>query len=769
MLAFFWAGGELGDEAHDDASEGAACVAEAVVHVDFRDVQRRREVVVGGRVFVVQGLEDLQVDVFVLLGELCGELGLRELEHVPDPRPMEGAFGIEVGAEVVLVEGHVSRVSTALFGAASPRAVDDEAVEVAPDVRAELSAVGGEASQALLGDDLLEEALGEIVRELVVGPPAKADVRVNRLIVSAREELGRLLDVARRAPHERFDQRRRGAGESLAASRCAHLARAEYSLVLETIPDRKLSRLLEAVCDDTFAARIEVLEEAGRGGMGVVYRARNKADDSLVAVKELRPEHDVDLQRFLDEAEALEALEHPGIVRYHEHGAMRDGRHYLVIDWLDGDSLRERLRAGALEVAEAVALTRQVAEALAHAHAAGIVHRDLKPGNLMLTDGDTRVVLVDFGIAKRVDAKHETLTRTGQIVGTPGYFAPEQLTAGATIEGRTDVFALACVLHEMLTGERAFVGDDVVQLLVDVMTSEPPPIDRPHVPERLASLLQGMLQKNTDARPTAAQCAEELSAIAEAIDREDRQALSMTSPLAPLPATSKRGMPSWLVLAAGAAAVGAIAVVLAQRPEEAPRAALASPSSPSANSSPGSDRSPGSPPEPCDRDRRQGCAAGCRAGDGEACLRLGEALSHGTHGFARDRDAGLDHLRKACGLRVARGCLTASTILKLRDDGPSDVWAKDFEHLLERGCDLQLGNACRRLASHLHKGSLLKRDEGRARFLGERGCNFGDNHACRFAAEWYEAAGNGDKSRKLLATACERHDKIACKQLNESE
>lgn len=517
---------------------------------------------------------------------------------------------------------------------------------------------------------------------------------------------------------------------------------------METISNRQLARLLDAVCDDTFAQRIEVLEEAGRGGMGIVFRARLRADGTPIAIKELSPRDHVDLERFLKEADALERLDHAGIVRYREHGAMHDGRHYLAIDWLDGESLRTRLERGALGVVEAVDLARQIAEALCHAHDHGIVHRDLKPGNLMLVG--TRVILVDFGIARRVDAEHATLTRTGQILGTPGYFSPEQLTAGAVIDGRTDVFALGCVVHEMLTGERAFAGDDVVQLIVEAMTGEPRVV--PDVPVRLSSLVTAMLSKRPLDRPSAREAADELAAMHAALTSGDEHALATTSPLARTvqAAAPRNARRTGIVLALVTVGVG----IVAWRATTRSAVDVVPPVAASAEL------------PPCDRDRREGCVARCDQGDAEACLALGESLVHGTHGFARDRAAGLTHLRGACTAGVARACLTASTILRLESSAaPRERWGPDFEALLVRGCELDLGNACRRLATQLYDGGVLDKDEARAVTVGDKACKLGDNYACRAVATWHAEAGRSDAQREALQRACDRHDEIACKAL----
>lgn len=525
------------------------------------------------------------------------------------------------------------------------------------------------------------------------------------------------------------------------------------------MPDRRLSRLIEAVCDDTFDARIELFGEVGRGGMGTVYRGLRREDGVPVAIKELDPENAVDVDRFLKEAEVLEALDHPGIVRYYEHGALRDGRHYLAMQWLEGVSLSERLRDGPLSVASALAIARQVAHALAHAHARGVVHRDLKPANLMLLDGpEIRAILLDFGIARRTDCDDQTLTRTGQIVGTPGYFAPEQLTEGAVVDGRADVFALGCVLFEMLTGRKAFGARAVVSALVDVMTREPEPVDHAQAPKRVGALVRAMLAKAVERRPTAERVADELALLERALVAGDGAVLDLTSPLlpgddavtAPASVTPSPATPRAL-LGLGVLSLVAVGTWIGTRD--------ASPSSSPASAAVATASLP-----ICDRDRREGCLARCEEGEAEACLRHGEALSHGTHGYARDRTTGLTFLRRACDGGVGRGCVTGSTILRLEaKDEPVATWAGDFEALLVRGCELGLGNACRRLAAHLWEGEVVSKDAARATQVGERGCTLGDDVACRHLADWYGA--DEAKAKSALDRACRRHDTIACTAL----
>lgn len=225
------------------------------------------------------------------------------------------------------------------------------------------------------------------------------------------------------------------------------------------------------------AERFEVEEVAGQGGMGEVYRARDRDSGRLVAVKVL---HAVlatgqgAAQRFEREATLLASLTHPGIVQHVAHGWLADGRGYLAMEWLEGEDLSTRLRRGPLGVEESRALVEQAAEALGLAHKRGVVHRDIKPSNLFLCR-DGRVAVIDFGIA-RAQAVAVDMTRTGMILGTPGYLAPEQARRGAkALDARADVFALGCVLFECLTGKPAFSGDNPLAVLSRVLLEEVPP------------------------------------------------------------------------------------------------------------------------------------------------------------------------------------------------------------------------------------------------------------------------------------------------------
>ncbi len=202
--------------------------------------------------------------------------------------------------------------------------------------------------------------------------------------------------------------------------------------------------------------QLEILELIGQGGMGAVYRARQKALDRVVALKVLPPEVGQDpafIERFSREAQALARLTHPNIVMIFEFG-QSEGFFYFIMEYVDGVNLRQSLHAGRLTPQQALAIVPQICEALQYAHDEGIVHRDIKPENVLL-DKRGNVKIADFGLAKllgRPDGKW-TLTGTGQIMGTPHYMAPEQLEKPLEVDHRADIYSLGVVFYELLTGE----------------------------------------------------------------------------------------------------------------------------------------------------------------------------------------------------------------------------------------------------------------------------------------------------------------------------
>jgi hypothetical protein len=265
--------------------------------------------------------------------------------------------------------------------------------------------------------------------------------------------------------------------------------------------------LMQLLAGDIVSDRFVIERLAGRGGMGVVYRALDRVTGAPVALKVMaRPgRHD---ERFAQEARVLAALQHPAIVSYVAHGSTAHGHAYLAMLWLEGEDLARRLSRRGLTVAESLAVARRVAEGLSLAHARGLVHRDVKPSNLLLVQGDpARATLLDFGIVHTglsgMAPTARPATRTGTVLGTVGYMSPEQAIADRKLDARSDVFALGCVLFECLTGQPAFSGEHVVAVLAKVLRAEVPRVRelRPELPTGLDDLVARMLAKEPTGRP----------------------------------------------------------------------------------------------------------------------------------------------------------------------------------------------------------------------------------------------------------------------------
>ena len=250
-----------------------------------------------------------------------------------------------------------------------------------------------------------------------------------------------------------------------------------------------------------------VLQRLGGGGMGVVYKALDTLLNRPVAVKFLPPEmtrDDEARQRFVLEAQAASALDHPNICTIHEIASTSDGQMFIVMAFYDGETLKKRIERGALSVHEALDVAVQVAQGLAKAHTAGIVHRDIKPANLMLTkDGFTKIV--DFGIAKLVDLSQTGITRTGTTLGTVAYMAPEQLT-GSPADSVTDIWSLGIVLYEMLAGRLPFSGEHQLAVMNSILNQTPARLRaiRPDIPPELEAVVDRTLDKNRATRYASA-------------------------------------------------------------------------------------------------------------------------------------------------------------------------------------------------------------------------------------------------------------------------
>jgi hypothetical protein len=260
--------------------------------------------------------------------------------------------------------------------------------------------------------------------------------------------------------------------------------------------------------------------------MGAVYRAKHRTLGRPAAVKVLLPQFSVNpdiVSRFFNEAKAATAIQHPGIVEVYDYGSMPDGAAYIAMELLRGESLAHRIRRG-LDVDHALSLTRSICSALQAAHERGIVHRDLKPDNVFIipdpdVPGGERTKLLDFGIAKLVDdvGGMAQKTRTGSIMGTPAYMAPEQCR-GVPVDSRADLYALGCMLFEMVVGSPPFRGDGVGDLLAAHMLQQPPPLPPAVHVERpgLADVVERLLAKQPDARYASA-----ADVVAAIVDVED--------------------------------------------------------------------------------------------------------------------------------------------------------------------------------------------------------------------------------------------------------
>jgi hypothetical protein len=273
------------------------------------------------------------------------------------------------------------------------------------------------------------------------------------------------------------------------------------------------------------AGRFRLDARIGEGGMGQVFRAEDLESGRPVAVKFLANAEEGLHDRFAREAQTLASLVHPAIVGYVAHGAAEGGAPFLAMEWLEGEDLARALRGGSLSVPEALALVRRVASALVVAHERGVVHRDLKPGNIVLVGGHASgATVVDFGIARPEGALH-AITRTGAIVGTCGYMAPEQVRGARDLDGRADLFSLGCVAFECLTGRPPFGADAFATVLARVLLGEAPRVRElaPGVPEPVEAVVTRLLERDRDARfPSAA-------AVVEAIDGLDLDGVSATA------------------------------------------------------------------------------------------------------------------------------------------------------------------------------------------------------------------------------------------------
>ncbi len=312
---------------------------------------------------------------------------------------------------------------------------------------------------------------------------------------------------------------------------------------------------------DQYIGPYKVMREIGRGGMGAVFEAVHPQIQRRVAIKVLHAQYAQNEQlvtRFFNEARAVNIVNHPSVIQISEFAQLPDGTAYIVMEYLDGDSLGGRLKrnGGRLSVPESLRLSRQIAAALAAAHNKGIIHRDLKPDNVMIVadpeaPGGERAKILDFGIAKLAAAAYSaqngsepleyvSQTRTGVMIGTPLYMAPEQCKGSGQIDDKADVYSLGVMLYRMLAGRPPFIGEGTGSVIAMHIYEPPPPIREfeASVPEDLAALIQGLLAKAPSSRPPmqqVVQALEQLRAIHASGNLSLQEPSRLSGALTPLP------------------------------------------------------------------------------------------------------------------------------------------------------------------------------------------------------------------------------------------
>jgi TolB-like protein len=325
-----------------------------------------------------------------------------------------------------------------------------------------------------------------------------------------------------------------------------------------------------------------ILEKLGEGGMGVVYKAEDTTLGRAVALKFLPPELTRDAEakeRFIQEARAASALDHPNICNIHEVGETDDGQTFIAMAYYEGEDLKSRIGRGPLKLDEALDIAVQIAQGLAKAHGQGIVHRDIKPANILITK-DGLVKIVDFGLAKLAGAK---LTKTGSTLGTAQYMSPEQ-ARGEDVDARSDIFSLGAVLYEMLTAKHAFPGEYEQSTLYAILNQEPEPVTalRSGIPLELERIVKKALAKKPAERY---QHADDLVVDLKSAARESASTVARGSPSAatremvrPPARRRSRALRIWLPAGLAVIAVvvaGAYSIISGKREAKKPAAPAA--------------------------------------------------------------------------------------------------------------------------------------------------------------------------------------------------
>jgi serine/threonine protein kinase len=377
------------------------------------------------------------------------------------------------------------------------------------------------------------------------------------------------------------------------------------------------------ITEGTELGPYRIVKKLGEGGMGSVYVAQHSLLGRRAAIKVLLPalssQREI-VDRFFNEARATTAVTDPGIVQVFDFGFDAERGAYIVMELLDGESLEARLRRGAISVADALRLTRQVAGSLAAAHARGIVHRDLKPDNIFIVrdaeaQGGERPKILDFGIAKLSAADGDrTRTRTGMVMGTPIYMSPEQCRGAGAIDHRADIYSLGCVLYHLLAGRPPFDFEGIGEIISAHLREPPTPpsLYAPGLPPAIEGIVLRCLEKNPDDRfasMTELQLACE-SQLAK-ISGIGAATIAISSPPAPPAITTMRGAAgettpvrtshrgAWLAAAVTVVAAAAAIVFTLQRSHrDSADPTIAAPVAPAAQPSLPPPAPPPAPPPP---------------------------------------------------------------------------------------------------------------------------------------------------------------------------
>ena len=521
-----------------------------------------------------------------------------------------------------------------------------------------------------------------------------------------------------------------------------------------------------------------LVRELGRGGMGAVWVAEHTTLRSLAAIKFVHGSTDEDSRaRFVHEGKAMARIRHPGIVAVSDFGLRDDGVAYLVMELLDGESLQRRLAAGPLAWSEAVELGRQIADALAAAHRAGVVHRDLKPGNIHLVPdaavrGGWRAKLLDFGIAKASRTDELAVTRTGALLGTPLYMAPEQCTTTrGPVVAATDLYALGAVLFEMVVGRPPFVGTTLGDLLEQHLHAVPASVRAlvPTVPAGLDQLVARLLSKAPADRggdaAAVARClaelarpevdaVEALAATAAPLPQASAErslgpvatkdavaavALAPTVVPPPVAARRRRG-PLWVVAGvAAAAAVTVAAGYLGLRGRARARPELRA-------------------LDQAAVERR------CRDREAAACT---EAGRRSLAIDPPDHPAAFARFLTACDLDDLDGCVALADRYRTGTGVKIDD-AKAIE-LYARACAGDRGTACAELADHQRTGRSTPRDLGAARTTAAHACALGAVAGCTLLGQLEEYGFDRPADHAAATRAYGRAEELATRGCDAGE